>query len=290
MYENIKQTLSFYDIDCNSPYYISIESEKITFSEKQFRMDFYAFCICTEGEITLEIDNTEYVLAKDSVIISAPSTTVKFRKASDNFKMNLLLFEKNFLLKNISNPFIIEKMVLFQYSSFSIFEEEKNNIEKLTGFLTYLNETSKKRGRFSEEIIRTIIFNLLLELAAINEHNLSVSEENDKTHSDVYLKFRKLILENILENKSVQFYADKLNVSNKYLIEIVKKSSEKTPHEIIDELLMKEAYVLLGDTELTISEIAFKLQFNSVSAFGRFFKKYATISPSKYRIKENLIH
>lgn len=290
MYENIKQTLSFYNIDCTKPYYISLESEIFKFSEKQFRMDFYAFGICTAGEITLEIDNSEYTLAKNSLIISAPSTTLKFVKASEDYKMNVLLFEKNFLLKNISNPFILEKMVLFQHNSYSIFEEDQKAIAKLTSFLAYIEETGEKRGKYTDEIIRTIIFNLLLEVAEINEKDATHSADTDKTHSDLYLKFRQLVLDNILIDKSVQFYAKKLNVSNKYLIEIVKKSSEKTPHEIIDELLLKEAYVFLGDTELTISEIAFKLRFNSVSAFGRFFKKYASLSPSEYRTKENLIH
>jgi AraC-like DNA-binding protein len=72
--------------------------------------------------------------------------------------------------------------------------------------------------------------------------------------------------------RTVQFYAEQLCISNKYLIEIIKKSSGKTPHEVIDEALLKEAYVMLGNPELTISEIAFELQFNSASAFGRFFK------------------
>ncbi|UOP43624.1 helix-turn-helix domain-containing protein, partial [Flavobacterium psychrophilum] len=77
--------------------------------------------------------------------------------------------------------------------------------------------------------------------------------------------------------------ANQLCVSNKYLIEITKKTTGKTPHEIINEALFKESVVLLGNPNLSISEIAYKLQFNSISAFGRFFKHQNNCSPSDYK-------
>jgi AraC-like DNA-binding protein len=58
-----------------------------------------------------------------------------------------------------------------------------------------------------------------------------------------------LVKENILQHKDVQYYADKLFITNKYLILIVKKATGKTPHQIIDEALLKEACVLLGYPE-----------------------------------------
>jgi AraC-like DNA-binding protein len=70
---------------------------------------------------------------------------------------------------------------------------------------------------------------------------------------------------------------------------VVKKASGKTPHQVIDEILLKEAYIMLGNSAVTISEIAFELQFNSASAFGRFFKKHTSCSPSEYRNKENIL-
>lgn len=290
MYKNLKQTLSLYHIDCNKPYYISLDSPNLKTSAKQLGIDFYAVCICTSGSISLEIDNKEYELVENNFLISGPSTIIRYRNISKACKMQLLLFEKNFLLKNLSDPFIIEKMIFFQNDTYAVVHAEPEVLKNLSRILIYLKEKSSGHGQFKDEIIRTIIFNLLLEIAEITSENTSKNEDSKNAISDIYLEFRKLIFENILDNKSVQFYADKLNISNKYLIEIVKKSTKKTPHEVIDDILLKEAYVLLGDTSLSISEVAYKLQFNSVSAFGRFFKKQVAISPSAYRIKENLTH
>ena len=288
-YENLHDTLSFYSIDCRQSYYISSGKPIFEFPKAPFRMDYYALCICTAGEINIEIDRQKYKVDVHSFLIAAPSTIVKFGKTSNDFTMKLLFFDKNFLIKNISNPFIIEKMNLFSKGSYSIIKTTAKNSSLLQNLLDYLDKKSQKEGKFTEEIIRTIIFNLLLETAEIIEQeNSSNPDKKEEGKKDLYLKFGKLIRENITRERMVQFYADQLHVSSKYLIEIIKKASGKTPHEVIDEALLKEAYVMLGNPDVTISEIAFELQFNSASAFGRFFKKHTTLSPSEYRMKENI--
>ncbi|MFZ4929751.1 helix-turn-helix domain-containing protein [Chryseobacterium sp. Mn2064] len=287
-YENLHDTLSFYNIDCRQSYYISSGKPIFDFPKAPFRMDYYALCICTAGEITIEIDRQKYKVDTDSFLIAAPSTIVKFLKTSEDFMMKLLFFDKNFLIKNISNPFIIEKMNLFSQGSYSIIKTTPKNSSLLQNLLDYLKKKSRKQGKFTEEIIRTIIFNLLLETAEIVEKENGAHPEKEEGKKDLYLKFSKLIRENIRGQRTVQFYADQLCISNKYLIDIIKKACGKTPHEVIDETLLKEAYMMLGNPDITISEIAFELQFNSASAFGRFFKKHTSLSPSEYRIKENI--
>ncbi|AZA84755.1 AraC family transcriptional regulator [Chryseobacterium lactis] len=287
-YENLHDTLSFYSIDCRKSYYVSSGNPIFKFPGEPFRMDYYALCICTAGEISIEIDNQNYKVDAHSFLVAAPSTIVKFLETSEDFMMKLLFFDKNFLIKNISNPFIIEKMNLFPEGSYSIVKTTAKNSSQLQNLLDYLKKKSRKQGKFTEEIIRTIIFNLLLETAEIIEKENLTGNEKEEGKKDLYLKFTKLIRENIRKQRAVQFYADQLCISNKYLIEIIKKTSGKTPHEVIDETLLKEAYVMLGNPEVTILEIAFELQFNSASAFGRFFKKHTSISPSEYRIKENI--
>ena len=282
-YENLQDTLSFYNIDCHNSFYISTGESIFKFPEKPFRMDYYAFCICTQGEIDLEINTIKYKISIGSLLCSAPSTFVHFLNATDDFHMQLVFFEKNFLLTNISDPFIIEKMGLFQNDSFSIVNTTSDNTEVLLDIVEKLKDKEKNNGEFTNQIIRTLIFHLLLEIAEIYHHVAPNTIESKDPQTNFYLRFKKLIQENILSQKSVQFYADQLCVTNKYLIEITRNIAAKTPHQIINESLLKEAHVLLGDPKLSISEVAYKLHFNSVSAFGRFFKRQTTFSPSEYK-------
>lgn len=287
-YENLKETLAFYGVNCNEPYYISSGNSILKFPKKSFRIDFYAFCICLAGNIELEIDNNTYNITQNGFLISAPSTIIKFKKVSKDFRMKLLFFSKDFLLKNIANPFIIDKMNLFRYGSYNILEADIQQAVPLYAFLDYLKIKTSIKGKFTEEIIRTIIFNLLLEIAEIVSLEGGDSKENKKKKKELFLKFDELVKENILLYKDVGFYAKQLCISDKYLIEVVNKATGKTPHQIIDEALLKEAYVMLGNPGYSITQIADLLQFSSVSAFGRFFKKYASISPTEYRRQQNI--
>ncbi|RFC55469.1 helix-turn-helix domain-containing protein [Brumimicrobium aurantiacum] len=290
MYENIRKTLAFYGIECNQSYYLTFESPLKDSPLKTLPIDFYAFCICTEGEIEVEINQNTFLMKENDFIFAIPSTTIRFKRSSRDFKMNILFFEKNYLIKNLANPFIIEKTVMLNRDTYTIIRGNQKTSIFLTGFLNNIDSKRNEKGRYKDEIIRTMIIHLILEIAELSHSNMNESSKENPNISDVYIQFKSLVVDHILENKTVQFYAQKLNVSNKYLIEIVKKASNKTPHDIINEILIKEAYVLLGNTTLSISQIAYQLHFNSVSSFGRFFKKHTSFSPSAYRLMENLKH
>jgi AraC-like DNA-binding protein len=56
-----------------------------------------------------------------------------------------------------------------------------------------------------------------------------------------------------------------------------------TASELIDEMLILEARVLMQKSDIAVSEIAFEIGFDDVSYFGRFFKKHTGFAPTKYR-------
>lgn len=85
------------------------------------------------------------------------------------------------------------------------------------------------------------------------------------------------------QERKLEFYADKLCLSAKYLSQTIKNSSGKTAGEWIDEYVMLEAKALLKSTNMTIQQISDELNFPSQSFFGKFFKRLAGLSPKAYR-------
>lgn len=53
--------------------------------------------------------------------------------------------------------------------------------------------------------------------------------------------------------------------------------------KIIESYVITESQVLLSSTELSIQEIALKLNFPSQSVFGKYFKRITGLSPKEYR-------
>lgn len=264
-------------------YYITSGIFSNILPEETFRADFYVICLCLSGEIHLNVNAIELVVSKNQIFVAAPSTVIGFSESQEQFEMQLLLFERNFVTKNSSNPYFIESMGIFKDDPYNLLEaSEKNNI-RLNRIMVYLESQSQRKGKFAEAIIITIIVNLLLEIAEIaNEKQQTIKKIAHKT---VYVDFMEMVHKHALTHKEVSFYADKLHITGKYLLRMIKKASGSTPRQIIDQSVLKSAYVLLADTRNDISQVAFETGFNSVSAFSRFFKRQTGISPSEYRAR-----
>lgn len=284
-YNKIEDTFSFFNVDCSTPYYISSGKPLLHLPIEPFRIDYYMVSICSYGNVTLEIDNQKIFIPENGVLMATPSTIIRFVETSTDFRMKLLFFEKNFLLKNISDSFIIERLAFFKQRSFNSFQTDEENGARLLRLLEYLEEKSKRDSFFKDEIIRTIIFNLLLETAELLYQNTNTTKLPHQETKDVYFKFLQLLNEKIREQREVKFYTDSLCISNQYLIQILKKATDKTPHQIIDEMLVKEAYIMLNNPSLTISEIAFALNFSSIASFSRFFKRKTGLAPKEFKDK-----
>ncbi|WP_196888675.1 helix-turn-helix domain-containing protein [Aureivirga sp. CE67] len=82
---------------------------------------------------------------------------------------------------------------------------------------------------------------------------------------------------------SVHYLADKVNLSDNYLSDLLKKETGKSAKDHINDFLIDKAKHLLLSTEDSVSEIAFLLGFNYPHYFSRLFKTKTGISPNKYR-------
>jgi len=87
---------------------------------------------------------------------------------------------------------------------------------------------------------------------------------------------------NLTTKVSIDELAALCFMSRSWFYELFQEEYGMTPMEYRDSLLMEKARALLRSEELSITEIAEQLGFESVSYFSRFFKKHQGISPSEY--------
>lgn len=96
-------------------------------------------------------------------------------------------------------------------------------------------------------------------------------------------QFRKMVAEHFPEHKEVAYYADHLNITPKYLSEVLQVELGKSAKNFIDEFVMMEAKSLLKQTTMSIQEISHWLGFEDASHFTKSFKKLVKNTPSEYR-------
>lgn len=85
---------------------------------------------------------------------------------------------------------------------------------------------------------------------------------------------------------SVEELSDSLGMSRVRLYKKIKQITGKTPIEFIRVIRLKRAAQLLRESQLNVSEIAYRTGFNSPKLFSRYFKEEFGILPSVYQDKE----
>ena len=103
--------------------------------------------------------------------------------------------------------------------------------------------------------------------------------------SELYNQFISQVNNFCRTYSDVHFYADQLNVSSRYLAQVTRRISGKTPKAIIDEYIVKEIERELFTTTHTVQEIANTFGFSSQAHLTKFFKKMRGLTPSEYRKK-----
>lgn len=82
---------------------------------------------------------------------------------------------------------------------------------------------------------------------------------------------------------TVQYMADKLNISPKYLSSLLKQFTGQTAQQMIHDKLIDKAKEKLSTTELSVSEIAYQLGFEHSQSFNKLFKLKTNQSPLQFR-------
>jgi AraC family transcriptional regulator, transcriptional activator of pobA len=109
--------------------------------------------------------------------------------------------------------------------------------------------------------------------------NATVSRREEITHA-----FRKLVGQHFTQHKEVAYYATNLNITPKYLSEVLQVELGKSAKVFIDEFVVMEAKSLLKQTTMSIQEICYCLGFEDASHFTKSFKKLAKNTPKEYRL------
>jgi AraC family transcriptional regulator, transcriptional activator of pobA len=115
--------------------------------------------------------------------------------------------------------------------------------------------------------------------------NIKVVFDSNKHDLNLVSMFKHYVSKNYLQLHRVSQYAEMLNVTPKYLNQVIKRVMGVTAKSVIQEQLVMHACRDLKFSNESVKEIAFKLGFTESEHFSHFFKKETNQSPSFYRKK-----
>ena len=100
---------------------------------------------------------------------------------------------------------------------------------------------------------------------------------------ELFNRFMMLLERDYKISRDVNYYAEQMNISSKYLTNIVNQITGHTPKTIIDQYVILQLKMHLKRTTQSIKEMAWEFHFADVSFFCRYFKKHTGLTPQQIR-------
>jgi AraC family transcriptional activator of pobA len=248
------------------------------------RLDHFMILLTLDGSSKLRMNLEEHTTQKNSLLVFTPNVIVEFLE-HNTLSFIGIGFTPEFLAMSGLHKKYIDAFTFFSSNSephFNLNDEEAANLAQLL-YLLHKKDHSETEHPFREEVIYHGFNLFLFELAAIagrqrNNNTLKLTRKED-----ILLRFMRVLAEHFKEERSVQFYADLLYITPKHLTKNIKELTRKTCSELIDDMVIMEAKVLLHNPALSIANVADHLHFSDQFFFSKFFKKHTGFSPSEYK-------
>lgn len=180
---------------------------------------------------------------------------------------------------DILSPEAIASLGGAYYKVFDVPTEETVQVNAL--FEQMLAEVNHKRTGY--EILVKALIHVLLVYA--NRWPFIASAQSTVANG-LQVDFNQLLERWYQKERSVQPYADKLQVSVPLLNQTIKAFTGLTASEQIQKRIILEAKRQLSYTRQSISEIAYELGFEDPNYFWKYFKRYTGLTPGLFRRQE----
>lgn len=250
------------------------------------RMGCKLFALCTQGKAQYSVDTVEYtVYANDMMIISEGQITDDVMLSRDFEGMGIIMSD-DFFNEIVKDVHELSTLFLFTRANpvCHLTQQECDNI--VDYFRMLKQKTDDLKHHFRRETVRSLLTTMIYDLSNIIFRMQNTVDRRQTRGEAIFTQFLQLVELNFRHERRVSWYAKQLCISPKYLSEIIKQVSRRTPNDWIDNFVTLEIRVLLRNSTKSIKEIAQELNFPNQSFFGKFFKEHVGMSPSQYRNKD----
>ena len=233
--------------------------------------------LCKSDGGVITINSKEYKLSKSCVIVLPSNHIIGNIDSLLMRESNAIAVSEDYIL-NMPSPIDTS---IFGYSRYmSVIKIADEKFADLQSYYRFIYKESKEESKYRLEIIQSIFYALILEILAEYEKVFEVGDTtSDIKANNLSDRFFRLLATNYKTNRSVKFYADKLNLTPKYLSTAIKRITGRPILDWIHEAILIDAKMLLRTTDMTVQEISEQLNFSSPSAFVQFFKKHTGKTP-----------
>lgn len=237
--------------------------------------------ICTRGHADIEVDFIKYHIEKGVIFSAFPMQVVEQQYISEDFSL-VYIGCSRVMLRNVLFRFPPEFELFLKENP--VYKAPEEIYRTDLDFLELIKNKYEDTGNICRnEIIVSMVRVYYLKIYNEIHHLLLKNPIRHTRRMEIMKMFINLIMQYYSESREVAFYADKLNLTPKYLSIVTQEISGHGAKKFIDDFMITEIKLQLKSTTKSILEISGELNFPDQSFLCKYFKHHTGVTPRKYR-------
>ncbi len=249
------------------------------------RMNFILMALCRKGRAQYCIDTRQQTVKPGDLLFISERHIIDNYMASPDFECLCILVSTQFYHGFVQNVRNVSSLLLFTMNN-PVVQLTPHEIQVYSNYYRTIREKiSDTEHYYRTEVVKALLLAMFYDMSGVT-YRVEQSSSKGQSRADViFAEFIQQLEQNYRTERRVSWYAQQMGITPKYLSEIIKQISKRTPNEWIDSYVVLEIRVLLKNSTKSIKEITEELNFPNQSFLGKYFKEHVGMSPSEYRKK-----
>ena len=266
---------------------ISDNIDEVNITSETMLSSFLAF-YCERGALQFSIEGEMYHVGEGDIIISTPRNIIGMYMRTPDLQGKVISVGESIYDETMPSVFHIDpnwwKKLFFLRQNPVVHATEFQGKLFLAYFDLSMVYMEDNDNPYRQRIIRLTSQAVAVELLHALENDVIDQTTSDTSQKDrLFQRFMSILSRPTNTEREVRAYAEQLLVTSKYLSAVCKEKSGRTAMDWITENTVSHIKYYLLQTDLSVKEIAFKLDFPDVSFFCKYVKKHLGESPMEYR-------
>ncbi len=239
--------------------------------------------LCTAGEGSFVFNEHCYHIARNDLVVIPTPCKVKNIAAHADMQVEWFAAGNKYLQNQLpSNNYSIGGSIsLNQNPVIRLTDEQAQHL--LDDFHRLRDRMNDNHLQFYDKLMGSMCLTMMYDIFEAHAQRDASAPHTDRTAYIVKQLMALLATGVSRTERDVSYYAERLNVSPKYLSSTVKRVTGHSVTSYIDRHTVPILKDFLDDERLSLTQIADLMNFTSLSYFSRYCTKHLGQSPSEYR-------
>lgn len=248
------------------------------------QLEVFVIVLVLQGKASVNINGNRYEARPNDLYIGTPNNIVENGLASLDFKSYSICVSTDYvrrILPLADNSWDVK--LLFEKNPLCSLQPEE--VRTFCQYYDLLCAKTQQPSPTQKKVIDALMLAFVYDMQGALNRVAQHTPRPFTAGETLFKRFIELLGSSYPKPRSVAYYADRLNVTSKYLSSVCRLAGKQRASDLIDQYVLKDIEYQMKHTQKSIKEICNELEFPNLSFFGRYVKKHLGLSPKAYREK-----